>query len=227
MQPAQRDHTAGALAATFGVALLFLGTWLHPMSADPNDPRAAFTEYAADPLWVASHLTQLVGVLLMIAAMLVVSEVLKTGPGAAWSRIARAGATAGIALAAALQAVDGIALKAMVDAWAAAPESAKSELFYATFAVRQVEVGLASMLSLVLGLTVALFGLALRMDSRFGAGLGWLAVAGGAATSSAGVVMAYTGFSDAAMLTGMPANALLLVWMLMLAYRLSRVAAAG
>ena len=32
------------------------------MGADPNDPIAAFSEYAADTWWVARHLTQLAGV---------------------------------------------------------------------------------------------------------------------------------------------------------------------
>jgi hypothetical protein len=40
------------------------------MKADPNEAIAAFTEYAADQLWVASHLTQLAGVTLMLAALL-------------------------------------------------------------------------------------------------------------------------------------------------------------
>jgi len=48
--------------AIAGSVLLFIGTYLHPMSADPNQAAAAFAEYAADPLWVASHLTQLAGV---------------------------------------------------------------------------------------------------------------------------------------------------------------------
>ena len=37
------------------------------MKADPNDAVAAFTEYAADQLWGASHLMQLAGLTLMVA----------------------------------------------------------------------------------------------------------------------------------------------------------------
>jgi len=219
-----RTVTAAGMAATVGAILLTIGTWLHPMGADPNDARAAFTEYAADPLWILSHLIQLAGIALMVVSLLLISPVLEAGPAAAWSRVAKAGAVAGLALAAALQAVDGIALKKMVDAWSAAPESAKSELFYATLAVRQVEIGLASMLSLVLGLAVTLYGIALFVDSRFGKGLGAMAIAGGLATAAAGVVMAYTGFSDATMILNMPANVLLLLWMLALGRRLSLLA---
>jgi hypothetical protein len=50
--------------------LLFIGTYLHPTKADPNEPVAAFAEYAADQMWVASHLMQLAGVTLMVAGLL-------------------------------------------------------------------------------------------------------------------------------------------------------------
>jgi hypothetical protein len=45
-----------SLTAISGSLFLFIGTFLHPMEADPNVPLAAFTEYAADRNWVASHL---------------------------------------------------------------------------------------------------------------------------------------------------------------------------
>jgi len=59
-----QQHLAriGAVAAMSGAVTLFVATLLHPMSADPNDPPAAFVEYAADRLWVASHLGQFLGV---------------------------------------------------------------------------------------------------------------------------------------------------------------------
>lgn len=47
-------NKAGAVAAFVGAACLFTGTFLHPSSANPNDPLAAFTEYTADKNWVKS-----------------------------------------------------------------------------------------------------------------------------------------------------------------------------
>src|SRR6266508_448395 len=108
----------GATCAITGSVLLFVGTSLHPLSADPNEAVAAFTEYAADRLWVASHLTQLAGVTLMVAALLFLAQQLEAGSGTGWARIAAGGAIASLAVATALQAVDGVALKVMVDAWA-------------------------------------------------------------------------------------------------------------
>ena len=85
-------------------------------------------------------------------------------------------------------------------------------IFEAAFAIRQVEVGLASLLSLVFGLTVAAFGVALVLSAGYANWLGWVALLGGAGTVTAGIAMAYTGFSPLAMNISMPANAVLLVW---------------
>jgi len=205
-----------AICAITGSALLFVGTYLHPLGADPNDAVAAFTEYAADRLWVASHLTQLGGITLMTTALLFLTQLLEEGNGKAWARIASGGAIAGLAMAAALQAVDGIALKVMVNTWSAALAEQKDVVFHATFAVRQIEIGLASMLSLVLGLTVSVYGVALLADRMYPKWLAGLAIIGGVPTIVAGVVMAYTGFSDLAMTINMPASVILLLWMLSL-----------
>lgn len=202
------------MCAIAGSALLFVGTYLHPMQADPNQAVAAFTEYAADSLWIASHLTQLLGVVLMIAALLFLARQLEATPAAGWSRLGAGGAIASLALAAALQAVDGIALKAMVDTWAAAPAAQQEVAFHAAFAVRQVEAGLASVASLLFGLTAMVYGVALLRGRLYPKWVAGLAIGGGASTMIAGVVMAYTGFSPLAMALNMPAAALVLVWML-------------
>jgi hypothetical protein len=101
----------GLLSAIGGAGLLFVGTWMHPMNADANVPIAAFTEYAGAHYWVASHLMQLFGVLLMSAALVLLLRRLLDGPGADFAALATAGVIAGVVTAGALQAVDGIALK--------------------------------------------------------------------------------------------------------------------
>jgi hypothetical protein len=55
---------------------------------------------------------------------------------------------------------------------------------------------------------------ALLVDRSYPRWVGALAVIGGLPTVVAGVVIAYTGFSGLAMAINMPANALLMVWML-------------
>lgn len=202
----------GALCAVLGAVLLFAGTSLHPMEADPNDPVAAFSEYAADELWVASHLTQLAGVALIVAALVVLAIELEPHTGTGLTRIASGGAIASLALAAALQAVDGIALKVMVDTWAAAPASEKASLFHATLGVRQVEVGLASVMGMLFGLTFSLYGIVMWKSRHYPRWVAVLALLGGVPTSVGGVMLAYKGFSNLAMSVNMTAGSLLLVW---------------
>jgi hypothetical protein len=210
------DRRAGRIGATCAIGgslLLLIGTALHPMDADPSDAVAAFTEYAADRFWIASHLTQLAGIMLMDAALLILAQQIEGARGKVWSYITAGSAVAGLAVAAALQAVDGIALKAMVNAWAAALPVQKEMAYHAALAVRQIEVGLASMLCLLFGFTACLYGVALFAIPTYPRWLSGLAVISGALTIIAGVVMAYTGFSAITMEINMPANLLLLVWM--------------
>jgi hypothetical protein len=210
------ESRIAATCAIAGSLLLVVGTYLHPMKADPNDAVAAFTEYAANHIWVASHLTQLVGVTLMVAALLVLAQQLGSVIGLGLSRVAAGGAIASLAVTTVLQGVDGIALKVMVDAWAVAPAVQKEIAFHAAFAVRQVEIGLATMASLMFGITATVNGLALLLDRVYPKWLGALAIVGGMPMILAGIVMAYTGFSRLAMAINMSGSSFLLVWMLAL-----------
>jgi hypothetical protein len=212
----RNESRIGATCAMAGSVLLFVGTSLHPLEANPNEAMAAFAEYAADHLWVTSHLMQLAGVALMEAALLCLALQLEAASGTGWARLAAGGAIASLAVATVLQAVDGVALKAMVDAWAAAPAAQKDGAFDAAFAVRQVEIGFARTLSLLFGFTVTVYGVALLVDSTYPKWLGGLALVAGVPTTVAGIVMAYTGFSELAMAITMPASSIFLVWMLTL-----------
>jgi hypothetical protein len=182
------------------------------MSADPGDPVAAFTEYAADKLWVASHLGQFLGVGLIFAGLYALTRSLR-GDAAEWlANLGLLFALAALALAAVLQAIDGVALKVMVDRWAAAAAAQKQSAFDAAFAVRQIEIGAASFTAMLFGTAGLLFGISLAASARYPTWLGWLAIIGGAGTAIGGVVTAFTGFSSPAMNVAMPFNLLMIVW---------------
>ena len=212
----------GAVAAFSGAPTLLVATLLHPLKADPNDPRAAFAEYAGDSLWVASHLGQFLGVVLLAVALTALAETVEPGKAWAWGRIGLLGTAASVAAAAALQAVDGVALKVMVDRWAQASGPEQLRSFEGALAVRQVEIGLASMLSLLFGLTLSAFGISLLCSKRFPNWLGGLALAAGLGSMAAGLAQAYTGFSHLAMMFSMSASAALLLWAICLALYLWR-----
>jgi hypothetical protein len=219
----------GGVAAIAGAVTLFVGTALHPMSADPNDLVAAFAEYAADRVWIFSHLTQFIGVALLGAALVSLASSLKAerDEAAAWARVGGFGAAVSVAVAAALQAVDGVALKIMVDRWATSSGQGRALAFEAAFAVRQIEIGLASLLSVTFGLTATVFGVALLSSARVKRWLGVVALVGGLGTTAAGVVQAYSGFSSTAMLLSMTSSSVLLVWAVCIGVALLRVVPAS
>src|SRR2546428_3391599 len=214
----------GAVAAVSGALTLFIATLLHPMNADPSVPPVAFAEYAADQLWVASHLGQFVGLAVLGVALVALAGTMQNGKSSAWARIGALGAAASVATTAALQAVDGVALKVMVNRWAEASGEAQARAFEGAFAVRQVEIGLASLLSVLFGLTVSAFGSSMLLSRRFPTWLGWLGLLGGLGTLAAGIAQAYTGFSALAMMLSMPAGCVLLLWVIVVGAFLWRAA---
>lgn len=216
----------GAVAALIGAPTLFIATLFHPMSADPNDAPAAFAEYAADSRWVATHLGQFVGVAMLGVALVAVAAAMEDGAPAAWARIGLVGTAASVAAAAGLQAVDGVALKAAVDRWARATGDARARAFEAAFAVRQVEVGAASLLSVLFGLTTLTFTLAMFRSRRFPVWLASVGLLGALGTIAAGMAQAYTGFSSLAMTLSMPASCVLLAWAMVVGVFLWRLAPA-
>jgi uncharacterized membrane protein (DUF2068 family) len=198
-----------------GVAALAAGTALHPAHEDPNDAVRAFAEYAESQSWLASHLIQLAGVIAMLLGMLAVLARTRGGSGgdgAVPLLPQTALVAAAIALSAALQAVDGVALKFMVDRWAASSGAEKDQLFAAALAIRFVEIGLAAMVSLVTGLAVIALSYSLWSFKTGGVFLAMLGSAGGLGLGASEITMAGSGFSGAAMVINMAASAALMIW---------------
>jgi hypothetical protein len=203
---------AGGISAIVGVVVLFVATLLHPIDAAPSDAPAAFAEYARDRFWVATHLGQLVGAILIASGWVALSWKLRAGKAGAWALFAGLASVASLSLAGALQAVDGIALKLAVDHWSASADGARAAAFEAAFAVRHVEIGLASMVEMFSGVAVMLSGIALVLSP---VGRTWLGVFGavaGMAMSMSGIVKAHGGFSQVGMAVGMPTSVLVLLW---------------
>ncbi len=105
----------GSVSTIAGAVILVAATVLHPLGADPGDPIAAFTEYAADHAWVVTHLGQFLGIALMFVGLVALSDSLSEEPTAWLARLGVYVGAAALGATAVLQAVDGIALKVMVD----------------------------------------------------------------------------------------------------------------
>lgn len=206
-----------AVLALLGALLLIAGTLLHPSGADPAAADAAFTEYAADPFWVTSHLTQLAGVALMLCSQVLLAACISDQSQRPLAQLALMAAGASLAAAAILQAVDGVALKPMVDAWAAAPDVAKDMAMQAALAVRHIEIGLAAVFGLVGGLTICAYAALQWRGADLPPWLALLGALGGLCSFAGGLAVAYTGFSGLSMAINMPGGMVLVTWMIALA----------
>jgi Domain of unknown function (DUF4386) len=203
----------GSAAAIVGAIFLVVGTILHPSGADPADSAAAFSEYAADRLWTTSHLTQFFGVVFMFLGLVALADTLRDEPTGWLARLGVHTAVAALAATAILQAVDGVALKAIVDVWANATADQKQSSYLAALAVRQIEIGTASSTAILFGAAVLLLAIAVIMSAKYPDWLGWLGVAGGIGTIAGGMLSAFTGFSAVEMNVAMPSNLMLVIWL--------------
>jgi hypothetical protein len=115
----------GSVAFLAGLAIAVVSTFFHSASEDLMDNPVVFAVYAEDDLWIASHIGQFAGILLIFAGGFVaLYRLLVKSESAIASALAWFGFAAAILAASAftiLQAVDGIALKIAVDTWYAIP----------------------------------------------------------------------------------------------------------
>ena len=123
----------GSIAFLAGVIIAVVSTAIHPSTEDPFDHPLVFAEYARHDSWIAVHIGQLAGVIMVFAGgfvalyRLLVQSESSTASIISWFGLALAIMTA--SAIAVLQAVDGIALKMAVDSWVTAPSEEKAVTF--------------------------------------------------------------------------------------------------
>lgn len=185
-----------------GFLINAIATMSHP-SGEEDDHESVFTEYAESGDWIAIHIAQFVGVLTAIAGLLVLYRALRArGEAPVLGLIAAGGAIASATTFALLQAQDGVALKYAVDAWVSASGPEEQARFADAESLRWLEWGIQSYFRILLGATLALFGVAIALSHFVPRWLGWVAVLGGALSIAAGIDIGYqglaSGFQDAA-----------------------------
>jgi hypothetical protein len=130
----------GSIALIAGIIIAIVSTAIHPSKEDPSNHRLVFAEYASDDSWVAIHIGQLVGSIMVFAGdivafypLLIQSES-NTASILSWIGLALAiMTTSAIGV---LQAVGGIALKMAADSWVAAPPEEKATNFMVAEGIR-------------------------------------------------------------------------------------------
>ena len=221
------DRAAFRLSATLllvGQILYVVVTLLHT-GGEANDHPAIFAAYAASGIWTAVHAAQFVCLAIMLAGLFALSFALN-GQNETTSWAARFGAVLAVAtlvLCGVVLAVDGVALKQAVNAWARAPEAEKAARFATAEAIRWLEWGTRSYENFTLGLAVLAFAVATVRTAPLPRLIGCLMGLSAVTYFVQGWVAGSEGFSHAqtiAIVLGEVVNAVWMTWLLLIAWRI-------
>jgi hypothetical protein len=216
----------GSIAFFAGLAIALVSTLaFHPTGTGEelmNNP-FIFGVYAEDPLWIASHIGQFAGILLIFAGgfvalhRLLVKSESATASALSWFGLVTAIITASTFTI--LQAVDGIALKIAANTWYAIPpgeEERKAIYLGVAEGIRWTEYGLQAYYRMLSGAASLLFGVALVKSVVLNRWIGAVGIAAGVVTIASGVVTAYVGFSSARDLVADLSTAIFYPWLVIL-----------
>jgi hypothetical protein len=200
----------GSVALIAGVVIYMVSTVVfHAGTKDPMDNPVVFAVYAQSDTWIAAHIGQFAGVMLVFAGGFVALHRLITrsesGVASALAWFGLAAAIIAASTYAILQAVDGIANKIADDTWYAIPSSSSSTAgseeekaiaFRVAEGIRWTEIGINSYNRMLQGTVGIIFGVAIAKSGILSRWIGAVGIATGAAGMAAGVITAYFGFSD-------------------------------
>jgi hypothetical protein len=190
----------GSILFIAGMVITIVSTVIHASTEDPSNHPLVFTIYASDDSWIAVHIGQLVGAIMVFGGgfvvlyRLVVQSESTTTSVLAWIGLALTIMTA--SAVAVLQAVDGIAQKRAVDSYVAAPPEEKAITFKVAEGIRFIEYGTNSIFRILQGLVAVIFGVAIVKSKILSKWIGGAGVIMGAVTIYAGLEVAYLGFGN-------------------------------
>jgi hypothetical protein len=199
--------------------VLFVGiTAIHPGHEDANDHPAAFDEYSASAQWAAIHLGEFTGMTVIILGVVVLIFAFNTRQRILeiMGRLAAISAAAALALYGALQAVDGVALKRAVDAWASAPQAEKAARFASAEAIRGLEEGMRSYQDVMLGLALILLAIMVIGVATNLRPIGYVMGLSGFAQLAQGWILSIEGFSPTHTTTIIVSEILIALWVIWL-----------
>ena len=196
----------GSIAFLAGVIIVVVSTAIHPSKEDPANHLRVFAEYANSDSWIAVHIGQLAGGIMVFAGgfvalyRLLVQSESSMASVLAWIGLALAIMTA--SALAILQAVDGISLKMAVDSWVATPTEEKAITFRVAEGIRFIEYGTNSIFRILQGTLAIIFGIAIIKSKLLSRWIGGAGVVIGAVTIYAGLEVAYLGFGGLTTMIG-------------------------
>src|SRR5918998_1481364 len=224
------DRSLLRLSATLvviGELLFALVTALFHPDGDANNHPVAFAEYASSTSYTAVHFVQFVFMAVLLLGLLVLFFALNVRSGAfGWvGRFAAVSVVVALALYGVLQAVDGIALKHAVDAWANAPEAEKATRFASAETVRWLEWGMNSYQLFMFAVSLILLASVIVGTARVPRAIGYLMGLAAVPLFVQSWVVGTSGFSVPLLAGTLSAVALPLmlawsIWLLIVAWRM-------
>ena len=217
-----------AMLLLAGQVLYVLVTLLHT-GGEANHHPAIFAAYAASAAWTGVHVAQFACMAVFLSGLFALLFALDVQAGTArWaSRFGAAAAAVTLALYGGVLAVDGVALKHAVNAWASAPEAEKAARFATAEAIRWLEWGMRSYENFTLGLAVLLFAVAVIRTSQVPRPIGYLMALSAMTYMVQGWVAGSAGFSETHTTAIVLAEVLNVVWIIWLLVSASRMAGPG
>jgi hypothetical protein len=217
-----------------GEVLFALVTAFHPGREDPNNHPAVFAEYASSGSWTAIHFGQFVFMAVLLVGLLVLFFALDVRSGIpGWvGKFAAVSVVVALALYGVVQAVDGVALKHAVDAWASAPEAEKATRFASAETMRWLEWGTSSYQTFMFALALILLATVIVWTARVPRPIGYLMGLAAIPNLVQSLVLGTEGFSvswlaGSLSFVGLPLMLAWSIWLLIVAWRMNEPAQAG
>jgi hypothetical protein len=224
------DRSSLRLSATLvviGELLFALVTALFHPGGDANNHPVAFAGYASSASYTAVHFVQFVFMAVLLLGLLVLFFALDVRSGAlGWvGRFAAVSVVVALALYGVVQAVDGVALKHAVDAWANAPEAEKATRFASAETVRWLEWGANQYQIFMFALALILLATVIVGTARVPRAIGYLMGLAAIPMLVQSLVIGTSGFSVPLLAGTLSAVALPLmlawsIWLLIVAWRM-------
>ncbi|MBZ5623852.1 MAG: DUF4386 family protein [Acidobacteriia bacterium] len=198
--------------------LLYIVVTLFHAGGEANNHHAVFAGYARSGIWAAVHAGQFACMAIFLAGLFALFFALDVEAGTArWAgRFGAVSAAVTLALYGGVLAVDGVALKQTVNAWASAPEAEKAARFASAEAMRWLEWGMRSYENFALGLAVLLFAAAVVRTAWVPRPIAWLMGLSDLTYLVQGWVSGSEGFSRTHTIVIILAEVLNVAWMIWL-----------
>jgi hypothetical protein len=216
-----------------GLALTIGAQAPHPAGSTPAN-LDQFTAYAASGVafYAAIHLAQFAGEAALLIGLIVLFFALDLSEGMPRlvAIVGAVSAGAALALTGVVMAVDSVALKQAVDAWASAPVAEKAARFASAEAIRWLEWGTSAYQNVVMGLALVLLGVVVAWTGRVPRPIGLFMGASGAAIIVAGWLTAIAGFGGAtslAVLVGFGCLLASAIWLLIVPWTTKKAGLPG